>query len=175
MVPTLNIQLGSFPTQSRAENFPLCRQDYPFPPTINRGGFHGMSREKFRSKNHKKPAIPLFPFFFSPISLLRLSLLSLSPLPHQPPTTFPSASSSPAPPRVTKTTSRPPPRLKQSLFFPISHLYKILLPSPVIDSGHRSSQRRRTNHHLNLLITAETPSSSEPHAECELLLFTFCK
>jgi hypothetical protein len=25
------------------------------------------------------------------------------------------------------------------LFFPISHLYKILLPSPVIDSGHRSS------------------------------------
>jgi hypothetical protein len=26
------------------------------------------------------------------------------------------------------------------LFFPISHLYKIRLPSPVIDYDHRSSQ-----------------------------------
>ena len=93
----------------------------------------------------------------------------------------------PAPPHIASpTTSRPPPRPKQSPFLSLSHLCKILLPSPVINSGHRSSQRRHRNHQLNLLITAETPLSSELllrrppflqpfrlHAERELL-FTFC-
>jgi len=65
-MPTLSQRLGSFPTESRAENFFLCRQDCPLPPSINRGEFHGLREEKFGSKNHKKPASLLFSFSFFP-------------------------------------------------------------------------------------------------------------
>jgi len=57
MMPTLNQRLGSFPTESRAEIFPQCRQDYPLPPPINRGGFQGLKEEKIRSKVSQKISI----------------------------------------------------------------------------------------------------------------------
>jgi len=74
------------------------------------------------------------------------------------------------------------PRCHQLIFHPLHHTYSSppkappfsstaaaahqhhhfrFLPSPVINSDNRSSQRRHRNHQLNLLITAETPSSSE--------------
>jgi len=53
--------------------FPLCRNDFPLPLTINRGGFHGLREEKLGSKNRKKPASS--PVFFCSKSL---SLHSLS-------------------------------------------------------------------------------------------------
>jgi len=75
MVPTLNQQLGSLPTESRVEMFFLCRKDYPLPPPINRGGFHGLSWKKIGSKVDQKPAfLPrIFPFLSS-VSSLSLSL-----------------------------------------------------------------------------------------------------
>jgi len=42
--------LGSFPTESRAEIFPQCRQDCPLPPPINRGGVDGLREEKIELK-----------------------------------------------------------------------------------------------------------------------------
>jgi len=38
------------------------RVNCPLPPLIIRGGFDGLREEKNGSKNHKKPAFPLFPF-----------------------------------------------------------------------------------------------------------------
>jgi len=71
-MPTLSQRLGSFPSESRAEIFLQCRQDCPFPPTINRDGFHGLREEKIGSKISQK--ISCFPvsatfslsFFLSP-------------------------------------------------------------------------------------------------------------
>jgi len=73
-MPTLSQQLGSFPSETRAEIFLHCRQDCPLPPPINRGGFYCLREEKIKSKNHKKPASPCFHFPFFPVSLLQLSL-----------------------------------------------------------------------------------------------------
>jgi len=50
--------LGSFPTESRAEIFPQCRQDCPLPPPINRGGVDGLREEKIELKVGWKPAFP---------------------------------------------------------------------------------------------------------------------
>ena len=71
MVLTWNQQLGSLPTEPRAESFLMCRQDYHFPPPINRGGFHGLNIKEIRLKNQKKPAFssPVF-FFWNEFSLL---------------------------------------------------------------------------------------------------------
>jgi hypothetical protein len=67
-----------------------------------------------------------------------------------------------APPQVAiPTTSWPTPRLKQPPFLPLSHFCRSLHLLPVDDFGHRSSQKRRQNHQLSLLITTETPASSE--------------
>jgi len=85
MVLTLNQRLGSFLTESMAAIFSLCRQNYPFPPTINRGGFHGLSMKKMGSKIYKKKTshslVPSqrFPLYF-------LSSPCLQPLktPHKP-------------------------------------------------------------------------------------------
>jgi len=55
---TLNQQLGSFPTESKAEIFPQCRQDWPLPPPINRGGVNGLREEKIELKVGRKPAFP---------------------------------------------------------------------------------------------------------------------
>jgi len=59
---------------------------------------------------------------------------------------------------ISATANRPLSRLEQPSFLSLSHLCKILL-FPVINSGHRSSQRRCPNHQLNLLITAVTTAS----------------
>jgi len=96
-----------------------------------------------------QPLCPCFCSFSLPLSLRRSS--------HQP------ASPPLAPPQVViPTTSRPPPRLKQPPFLPLSYFYRSLHLLPVDDSGHRSSQKRCQNHQLSLLITVETPASSEP-------------
>jgi len=49
-MPTLRQQLGSLSTELMAEILPRCRRDYPLPPPINRGGFHGLREEKIGSK-----------------------------------------------------------------------------------------------------------------------------
>jgi hypothetical protein len=101
----------------------------------------------------KQPLCPHLCSFSLPLSLRGSS--------HQPGP--PQASPPLAPPQVAiPTTSRPPPRLKQPLFLPLSHFCRSLHLLPVDDSGHRSSQKRRQNHQLSLLITAETPASCEP-------------
>jgi len=58
-MPTLNQPLGSFSTESRAANFPRCRQECPLLPPINTGGFQGLKRKKIGSKVSQK--ISLFP------------------------------------------------------------------------------------------------------------------
>jgi len=58
-MPTLNQPLGSFSTESRAANFPQCRQECPLLPPINTGGFQGLKRKKIGSKVSQK--ISLFP------------------------------------------------------------------------------------------------------------------
>jgi len=155
-MPTLSQRLGSFPTESRAEISPHCRRDYPLPPPINIGWVYGLREEKIESKVDKKPtSYPVF-FFFCNKSL---SLHSLH-----------------------RALSDSKPRCHQLIFHPLHHTYSSppkappfsstaaaahqhhhfrFLPSPVINSDNRSSQRRHRNHQLNLLITAETPSSSE--------------
>jgi len=106
------------------------------------GSERGENRVQSRPKT--SPSAPRFCSFFSP---------SLS-LPFQPP---------PAPPQVASlTTSRPPPRLKQPPFLPLSHFCRNLPLLPVNDSDHLSSQKRHQNHQLSLLITTETLASSEP-------------
>ena len=84
MMPTLSQRLRFFPTESRAIIFPQCRQDCPFLPFINRGGFHGLREETIGSKFDQKPAI--FPFFYAIfLSFLSLSLhCGLRPPPFQP-------------------------------------------------------------------------------------------
>jgi hypothetical protein len=92
----------------------------------------------------KQPLCPHLCSFSLPLSLRGSS--------HQPGP--PQASPPLAPPQVAiPTTSRPPPRLKQPLFLPLSHFCRSLHLLPVDDSGHRSSQKRRQNHQLSLLIT----------------------
>ncbi|KAJ7010082.1 hypothetical protein NC653_000726 [Populus alba x Populus x berolinensis] len=54
MILTLSQWLGSFPTESKAEIFPQCRQDCPLPPPINRGGFHGLREGRIGSKVSQK-------------------------------------------------------------------------------------------------------------------------
>uniref|UniRef100_A0A6M2F7F8 Uncharacterized protein n=1 Tax=Populus davidiana TaxID=266767 RepID=A0A6M2F7F8_9ROSI len=59
MIPTLSQWLGSFPTESRAKRFPQYRQDFPLPPPINRGGFHGLKGGENRVQTQQKTS-----FFF---------------------------------------------------------------------------------------------------------------
>ena len=73
-MPTLNQRLGSFPTESRAAIFPQCRQDYPLPPPINRGGFQGLKEEKIGSKVSQKISIFSVSATFSQSFYLSLSL-----------------------------------------------------------------------------------------------------
>jgi len=85
MVHTLNQRLRSFQTESRAERFLQCRQDYSLPYPINRGGFHGLKRKKIEFKVDKKPTtLPCFSLFLSSLSLLSPSQLCLQ-LPSSPP------------------------------------------------------------------------------------------
>ena len=72
-MPTLSQRLGSFPSESRAELFLHCRQDFPLPSLINRGGFDGMREENIGSKISQKTSdfpcfcnFSLFPLPFSP-------------------------------------------------------------------------------------------------------------
>jgi len=69
---TWNQQLGSLPTEPRVEIFLMWRQDYHFPPPINRGGFHGLNIKEIRSKKKKKKTSLLLPsfFFWNEFSLL---------------------------------------------------------------------------------------------------------
>jgi len=60
IVPTLSQRLRSFPTKSRATLFFLCRQDYPLPPPMNRGGFHGLNMKESGLKIAKNQLTPLF-------------------------------------------------------------------------------------------------------------------
>jgi len=76
MMPTLSQRLRFFPTESRAIIFPQCRQDCPFLPFINRGGFHGLREETIGSKFGQKPAI--FPFFMQFFSLSSPSLSTVA-------------------------------------------------------------------------------------------------
>jgi len=77
-MPTLNQRLGSFPTESRAAIFPQCRQDYPLPPPINRGGFQGLKEEKIRSKVSQKISIFSVSATFSLSFCLSLSLSAVA-------------------------------------------------------------------------------------------------
>jgi len=90
-MPTLSQRLGSFPTKSRAENFPLCRRDW----------LDGLREEKIGSKNRKKPASsPVF-------SAASLSLYTLSPPCSQRlQATLPPARLSPSPPHLSLSTER---------------------------------------------------------------------
>jgi len=67
IVPTLSQWLRSFPTKSRATLFFLCKQDYPFPPPMNRGGFHGLNMKESGLKIAKNQLTP--PVFFQPMFL----------------------------------------------------------------------------------------------------------
>jgi len=107
-------------------------------------------RKKAGPKSAKnQPLCPCFCSFSLPLSL-HLSSHQPDPPPASPP-----------PQVAIPTTSRPPPRLKQSSFLPLSHFCRSLHLLPADDSGHRSSQKRRQNHQLSLLITVETPASNE--------------
>jgi len=141
-------------------------------------GFHGLIMKKIGSKIGKKPAPTLGFCHFS------FSLPPSLPLPpsFQPPIACPPTTPTHV---VSATTNRPLSRLEQPSFLSLSHLCKILLLFPMINSGHRSSQRRCPNHQLNLLITAVTTTSGsvlfrpspQPfwlQGDCELL-FKFCK
>ena len=74
-MPTLSQQFGSFPTESRAEMFFKCRQDFPLPPPLNKVGFHGLREEKTGSKVSKKTS---FFGFCTVLSLLSLSTVAFS-------------------------------------------------------------------------------------------------
>ena len=112
----LSQRLGSFPSESRAEMFLHCRQDCHLPSPINRGGFDGLREEKMGSKNHKKPASPLFPFSFFP----RQPSAALSTSPQLPsPARIPTNLAytqlrAPAPPQEASTTTKQPPWLSLS-------------------------------------------------------------
>ena len=138
---TLNQRLRFFPAESRAESSPLCKQENPIPPPINRCGFHGLSMKKVGSKLGQKA------------SLFLVSATSLSPPSHQPTRATISLS-------ATKSTThyqrdRQPTSTTSRTTATSSSLSLLQNPSPffMIDSGHCSSQQRRQNHQLNLLIT----------------------
>ena len=57
----LNQRLGSFPTKSRANILPRCRQNYPLRSPIIRGEFDGPREEKIGSKVSQKTCF--FGFF----------------------------------------------------------------------------------------------------------------
>jgi len=113
-----------------------------------------MREEKSRSKIGQKSApLPQFLQFFSP---------SLSP-PFQPPTRATTSFSTTSPTTGSYPNHKPAtPCLKQPSLLPLSHFCRSLHLLPAEHSGHRSSQKHRQNHQLSLLITAETPTSSEP-------------
>jgi len=93
--------------------FPLCRQDCPLPPPINKSGFHGLREENIESKYRKKPASPLFLFSLFPRQ--PSTALSTSPqLPSPARTPTNPAYTSPrtlAPPQEASTTTKQPPWL----------------------------------------------------------------
>jgi len=74
-MPTLSQRLGSFPFESRAEILHRYRREYPLPPPINRGGFHGLREEKIGSKVSQKTS---FFSFCTVLSLLSLSTVAFS-------------------------------------------------------------------------------------------------
>jgi len=145
-MPTLSQRLGSFLSESRAEIFLHCRKDFPLPPPINRGGFYGVREEKIKSKNHKKPAFPLFPFSF---------------FPRQPTATLSTASSAVEAPTKAfllhqQMTSQPPHEPKSSPAIGAatarSSLSLCILSSSVLllSSSATSSQPRHHFFHQNL-------------------------
>jgi len=158
-MPTLNQRLGSFPTESRAAIFPQCRQDYPLPPPINRGGFQGLKEEKIRSKVSQKISIFSVSTTFSLSFCLSLSLRrGLRSPPFLPPSFHHRLHYQ----RLLELlTNRPPSSHRDSLSSPsslsLSSANFFLLP-PLAESGHHSLSRRLLSHRPNHLITSETPT-----------------
>jgi len=100
MMPTLSQRLGSFPTESRAEIFPHCRQDCSLPRPITRGGFDGLRKEKIRSKVSQKSASS---WFLPPSLCLSLSLRPPNSQTRPPPPLSP-AWPPPSPPHLSLST-----------------------------------------------------------------------
>ena len=96
---TLSQLLGSFLSESRAKIFSLCRQDFPLPPPINRGEFHGLREEKSGSKVSQKTSLPP-----SPRCRFSSSASASFFLRHRKSTSSPFLP--PAPPWATSTTKR---------------------------------------------------------------------
>ena len=150
MVPILNQQLGSLPTELRVGIFPLRIQDYPLLTPINRGGFHGLSRKKMRCKISSPPR-----FFLQQV----LSLLSLSVV------TFGHHQTHHRLEHHCLHQPRPSPVAEQPPWTPPSSLCRFSSSSFHSSATdclffHRSSQQQRLNHQLSLLITTVTIASN---------------
>ena len=160
-MPTLNQRLGSFPTESRAAIFPQCRQDYPLPPPINRGGFQGLKEEKIGSKVSQKISIFSVSATFSQSFYLSLSLRrGLRSPPFLPPLFHHCLHYQ----RLLELlTNRPPSNHHDSLSLSspsslsLSSANFFLFP-PLAESGHHSLSRHLLSHRPNHLITSETPT-----------------
>jgi len=83
------------------KSFPLCRNDFPLPPPINRGGFHGLREETIGSKVRQKTS-------FSSDFCTFLLFLSLHRGLQPPPPSSPVFPPSPSSQEANTTTSQPP-------------------------------------------------------------------
>jgi len=142
--------------------FPLCRQDYPLPPPINKGGCHGLREEQIESKISQKTS---FSGFCTVLSLLSLHRGLQPPPPSSP--VFPPL---PPPQEANITTNRlPRATVGFSLLFaapPIFFLFFCFLcyqppslPQPQPPSSRQPLTISTTSSHLNYSPTAKhTPS-----------------
>ena len=154
-MPSLSQRLGSFPTESRADNFSQCRKDFSLALPINRGGFDDLKEEKIGFKVSQKTSLPSFlsPCRFSSSASSSFFLRYRKPTP---PSFLP-----PAPPWATSTAKRPPNSHRDSLplLLPafLSPLQIFLLP-PIADSGHHHLGRCLLSYQPNILSTSTTPT-----------------
>jgi len=155
-MPTLSQRLGSFPSESRAEIFIQCIQDFPLPLPINIGGFHGLMEDKIGSKISQKIS-------FSPVFLPAnvLSSLSLSARyffsPWRPHRNIP-------PPPTGDVSASPWTQILTSEVFPLPAadflLLLLLLSSSVVE--HRVFSRWTPHKNLSPAPTNGSPVVEKP-------------
>jgi len=173
---TLNQRLRSFPTELRAAIFLQRRQDWPFPPLINRGSVDDLREEKIGSTIGEKPATsPVFLLFLLSLSLsLSLSILSLSQPCLQPaPPLSPPVGQPSSPPQFSLSTDASP-------FFSIAaaahqHHHFLFLPSPAPAAATSAPTSTSTTDFTTTISINPAPHQwqSSHHDLLSLLLPTF--